>query len=113
VDIALVDVVVSNPGFIASRAVWDVSTIHEIFLSRAEPGNIGFSSVGAHVCALPANSGKGVHIAIGDGSQKVKAPIAPGLIRWLPIGSCGCSTPRNPSRSPSSPRSSPWTESGS
>ncbi|MBI5014474.1 MAG: NAD(+)/NADH kinase [Deltaproteobacteria bacterium] len=86
VDIALVDVVVSNPGFLASRAVWDVSTIREIFLTRAEPGNIGFSSVGAHICALPANSGKGVHITIGDGSERVKAPIAPGLIRWVSIG---------------------------
>ena len=96
VDIALVDVVVSNPGFIASRAVWDVSTIHEIFLTRAEPGTIGFSSVGANVCALPANSGKGVHITIGDGGQRVKAPIAPGLIRWVSVASYRVFEPAEP-----------------
>lgn len=88
IDIALVDVVVSIAGFIASRAVWDVSTIKEIFLSRAEPGNIGFSSIGGHLCALQSNSGKGVHIKVGPGSKRVKAPIAPGLIRSVSIESC-------------------------
>jgi predicted polyphosphate/ATP-dependent NAD kinase len=86
-DIALVDIVVSKSSFIASRAVWDVSTLHEIFLARAEPGNIGFSSVGGLLCALPPNSGKGVHITIGPGKQKVKAPIAPGLMCWLSVAS--------------------------
>jgi predicted polyphosphate/ATP-dependent NAD kinase len=86
-DIALVDVVVSKAGFIATRAVWDVSTIQEIFLSRAEPGNIGFSSVGGYLCALQSISGKGVHIKVGPGSKKVKAPIAPGLIRSVSIES--------------------------
>ena len=42
VDIALIDIVVSKPGFIASRAVWDISNVQEIFLSRAEAGHIGF-----------------------------------------------------------------------
>jgi predicted polyphosphate/ATP-dependent NAD kinase len=86
-DIALIDVVVSEAGFIASRAVWDVSRLREIFLSRAEPGNIGFSSVGGHLCALDSGSGKGVHIKIGPGKRKVKAPIAPGLIRTVSVES--------------------------
>lgn len=86
-DIALVDVVVSNAVFIGSRAVWDISTLQEIFLARAEPGNIGFSSVGGHLNALESGSGKGVYIKIGPGKRKVKAPIAPGLIRTLPIES--------------------------
>jgi predicted polyphosphate/ATP-dependent NAD kinase len=87
-DIALVDVVVSNAVFIGSRAVWDISTLQEIFLARAEPGNIGFSSVGGHLYALQSSSSRrGVHIKIGPGKQKVKAPIAPGLIREVPVKS--------------------------
>jgi predicted polyphosphate/ATP-dependent NAD kinase len=86
-DIALVDVVVSKGGFIASRALWDVSTIQEIFLSRAEPGNIGFSSVGGNLCATGYESGKGVHIIVGPGKHKVMAPIAPGLIRSVSVES--------------------------
>ncbi|UCF92414.1 MAG: NAD(+)/NADH kinase, partial [Desulfobacterales bacterium] len=87
VDIALVDVVVSKSGFIATRAIWDVSTLKEIFLTRCEPGNIGFSSVGGLLCPLPPADGKGLHIVLGPGQHRVKAPIAPGLISWLPIQS--------------------------
>ena len=85
VDMALVDVVVSEAGFIASRALWDISKIKEIFLARAEPENIGFSSIGGILCGLTPDSGKGVHIVIGEGNRKIKAPIAPGLIRTVPI----------------------------
>lgn len=86
-DIALVDVVVSSSEFVASRAVWDVDTLREIFLSQSEPGNIGFSSLGGYICRLPENSGKGLYIVVGKGGQKVRAPIAPGLVRWVPIES--------------------------
>ena len=87
VDTALIDIVVSEPGFIASRAVWDISKIQEIFLSRAEPENIGFSSIGGNIPGLSSAKGKGIHIIIGPGQYKVKAPIAPGLIRWVPVNS--------------------------
>jgi hypothetical protein len=87
VDIALIDVVVSKPGFIASRAVWDISDVQEIFLSRAEPGHIGFSSIGGHIPDLPSAAGQGIHIIIGAGRHEVKAPIAPGLIRTVPVKS--------------------------
>jgi predicted polyphosphate/ATP-dependent NAD kinase len=87
IDIALVDVVVSSSYFIGSRAVWDMSTLQEIFLSRSEPNKIGFSSVGGHLCPLLSDSGKGLHIVIGSGNIKVRAPIAPGLIRTLPVSS--------------------------
>lgn len=87
VDIALVDVVVSRSDFVATRAIWDVSILKEVFLARSELGNIGLSSIGGLLCPLPSNSGKGLHIVIGPGKQKVKVPIAPGLISWLPIQS--------------------------
>lgn len=87
VDIALVDIVVSRPGFVGARAIWDVSTLYELFLTRAEPGQIGFSSVGGYLHPLPQGCGVGLHIVIGEGSQQVKAPIAPGLICSLPIAS--------------------------
>ncbi len=87
VDIALVDVVVSKAGFLASRAVWDETTLLEIFLTRAEPGNIGFSSIGGHLCAQEPGNGRGVHITIGEGNSLVRAPIAPGLVRDVPVAS--------------------------
>lgn len=87
VDIALVDVVVSKAEFVASRAVWDESTLDEVFLTRAEPENIGFSSLGGYLCHVPADSGMALYIAVGPGGQRVRAPIAPGLVRWVPIES--------------------------
>lgn len=87
IDIALVDILVSDARFVASRAVWDVSTLLEIFLARSEPANIGFSSAGGRICPLPPDSGRGLYITIGPGKHRVKTPIAPGLICWLDIGS--------------------------
>jgi len=95
-DIALIDVVVSSAEFVASRAVWDVSTLIEVFLTQAEPGNIGFSSLGGYICRLPADSGKGLHIIIGEGERKVRAPIAPGLVHWVPIKSYRIFEPNDP-----------------
>ena len=53
-DIALVDVALSKERFVATRAIWDMNTIYEVFLTRAEPSSIGLSSIGAQV-------GGGVH----------------------------------------------------
>jgi hypothetical protein len=86
-DIALVDIVISNQGFIASRALWNIDHITEVFLTRAEPQNIGFSSLGGYLCHLSPDSGQGLHLRIGQGTTMVKAPIAPGLIKWVPIES--------------------------
>jgi len=87
VDIALVDVVVSSLNFVAARAIWDVSTLREVFLTQADPGNIGFSSLGGYLAPLPPRSGQGLYIRIGPGQLRVKAPIAPGLVHWVPIAS--------------------------
>lgn len=84
-DMALVDAAVSKSGFIASRAVWDVSTLKEIFLARAAPENIGFSSIGGLILGAPLGEGQGLHIVLGEGGRIVRAPIAPGLIRQVPF----------------------------
>jgi hypothetical protein len=87
VDTALVDLVVTGEAFVASRALWEVSSLKEVFLTRAEPENIGFSSLGGYLCHLPLGSGKGLHLRIGEGGRIVRAPIGPGLIKDVPIAS--------------------------
>ncbi|MBU2648968.1 NAD(+)/NADH kinase [bacterium] len=84
-DIALVDLVVSSMEHVGSRAIWDESTLEEVFLTRSEPGNIGFSSLGWHLHPTAPLDPFGLHILIGAGQYQVKAPIAPGLIRTIPI----------------------------
>jgi hypothetical protein len=87
VDIALIDIVVTDEDFVGSRALWDVSSLKEVFLTRAEPENIGFSSLGGYLCYLPQHSGQGLYLRIGPGGKRVRAPIAPGLIKPVPIES--------------------------
>ena len=93
-DIALVDVALSRERFVATRAIWDISTIFEVFLTRAEPSSIGLSSVGARLQPLSMADDGGLYYCIGSGTTdagrdssatSVLAPIAPGIISRVPI----------------------------
>lgn len=85
VDLALVDVVVYDDLFVASRAIWDLSKVREIILAHAGPANIGLSSIGGNLYCAQLNGQHGVYIRTGEGPLEVTAPIAPGLIRHLRI----------------------------
>ena len=96
-DMALIDVALSRERFVATRAIWDMSTIYEVFLTRAEPSSIGLSSIGARLQPLSLEEEGGLYyrLANSDGvesagrnpdtSIKVLAPIAPGMISTVPI----------------------------
>ena len=86
-DMALVDLVVTDPGLVGARAVYDVRVIREIILCRAAPGHIGFSSVGAAVHPLAPDEEAGLRLILGEGGQLVRAPIAPGLLADLSLAS--------------------------
>ena len=84
-DIALVDLAVSTDRFVGARAIWDMSTIHELFLTRAEPASIGLSAIGAQLRITAPDEPVGLHIGLGHGSTEVLAPVAPGLVRPVSI----------------------------
>ena len=100
-DIALVDVALSKERFVATRAIWDMNTIYEVFLTRAEPSSIGLSSIGARLEAVSLTDGGGLHYRIADGGIaedgkspelddsliQVRAPIAPGSVPLVGIES--------------------------
>jgi hypothetical protein len=79
-DIALIDAAVYDERFVATRAIWEAAKIKEVVLTRAEPGNIGLSSIGAHLLAGDRPPGHGLHLRMGPGGRPVLAPIAPGLV---------------------------------
>ena len=91
IDLALIDVVVSDDIFIGSRAIWDVTKVRTIILSRSEPSNIGLSSVGGNLFCAELDEYHGVHLEVGDGKMHVTAPIAPGLIDQVGIRATACS----------------------
>lgn len=80
VDLALVDAVVYDDVFVASRAVWDMSKVRQIFLNRAEPDNIGLSSIGGLLQPIRAEEPYGLCLELGNHGRPVTAPVAPGII---------------------------------
>src|SRR6266566_2870835 len=87
VDHALVDVVVSSLPFIGSRAIWDLSTVREVVLSRVAPATIGLSALGGALLnsSTEADAQQGMHIVLGTGNRQLLAPLAPGLIEWVAV----------------------------
>ena len=101
-DMALVDVAISRERFVASRAIWDMNTIYEVFLSRAEPASIGLSSIGARLQPVSLADDGGLYFSLGPvndvgsdstrsnpglSGEVVLAPIAPGMIPSVSIKS--------------------------
>ena len=84
-DIALIDVAVSKERFIGARAIWDIDTIHELFLSEFLPGSIGLSSIGAQLGYTGNDEFLGMHLKIGPGGIEVLAPVAPGKVVRVPV----------------------------
>jgi predicted polyphosphate/ATP-dependent NAD kinase len=84
-DLALVDAVVYDDVFIGSRAIWDMSKVHTVFLNRAEPGSIGLSSLGGLLNPVGPDEPAGLCLELGDSGRLVTAPVAPGMIRKVRI----------------------------
>ncbi len=81
VDLALVDALVYDSVFIASRAVWDMDKVRTVFLNRAEPENIGISSIGGQIHPVGPADPMGLCLELGGNGRAVIAPVAPGMIR--------------------------------
>lgn len=73
-DIALVDVAVSKERFVGARAIWDMDTVHEIFLARAEPASIGLSAIGARLHPLSLDDDSGIYVKLGNGGNYGHGP---------------------------------------
>lgn len=90
-DIALVDAAVSRQTMVGARALWDVGTLESVFLTRAEASSIGIASIGARLALIALDEPLGLHIefpATGHaGAHSSIAPIAPGMVREVPIES--------------------------
>ncbi|HHV82194.1 MAG TPA: ATP-NAD kinase [Tepidanaerobacter syntrophicus] len=85
-DIALIDAVVSKENFVGSRAIWDISTISDIFVTRAHPWSIGLSSIAGCFMKVLREDEFGLHARIGDnGGKVVSAPISAGVIRDVSV----------------------------
>jgi predicted polyphosphate/ATP-dependent NAD kinase len=84
-DVALIDLAVSNDPFVGARALWDASQIAHVVLTCAIPGSIGLSALGTAVRPTGTDEPCGLHLEIGEGGSIAFVPLAPGLLRRVPI----------------------------
>jgi predicted polyphosphate/ATP-dependent NAD kinase len=84
-EIALIDAVVMQAGFAASRAIWETSRIREVVLTRAQADAVGMAAVGGMLHAVKPCEDVGLHLLLGEGPTEVEAAIAPGLIQPVRI----------------------------
>ena len=86
VDIALIDVCVTNDTFVASRAVWNVDSIQELFVTVAKPDSIGMSAIVGSYTAIDELAPEGYYMQCGTPAKaRTMAAIAPGLLHPVNI----------------------------
>jgi predicted polyphosphate/ATP-dependent NAD kinase len=88
VDLALVDAVICDERSIASRAVWDATTVRLVVVTRRLPAQIGFMALAGNIPQREEGGDSGFVIETHADAPTVLAPIAPGLI--VPVGVRRC-----------------------
>jgi Uncharacterized conserved protein len=84
VDIALVDAAVFADVFMASRAVWEMDKVPQLFMTRCRADAIGLSAIGGQLAAIAPEEPRGLALELGPASNRgnlavVSAAIAPGM----------------------------------
>ena len=86
VDLALVDAAVYDDVFLASRAVWRMEKVPQLFLTRCSADSIGLSAIGGGIRGIRPEEPCGLALTLGEpASLTVTAPIAPGMFVDTPI----------------------------
>ena len=85
-DVALVDVAVSSKRFVGSRAIWDTSSVSDLYLAKASPETIGLSSIGGFINPLQETDDFGIHLELDvQAKRKVMAPVIPGKLEIIGV----------------------------
>jgi predicted polyphosphate/ATP-dependent NAD kinase len=84
IDQALVDIALLSTQFTGAKAVWEAESLCQIFVSRAQPFNIGISSVIGMIRPIERAHPGGATVTISANGQQVLSPIAPGT--FVPVG---------------------------
>ena len=96
VESALVDIAASTEPFLGARAIMELASLRQLWLTQAVPGAIGLSAIGAHLHPVSPAAEHGLLIELGAatrlanvaaGGISVLVPIAPGVVRLASIRS--------------------------
>lgn len=86
IDLALVDLCVTDDPCIGARALWTTQNLKELFVTFAGADAIGLSAIAGQLYPVDRSEAYGLHLTLAppDGLlTEVMAPIAPGLL--LPV----------------------------
>ena len=89
-EIALVDVAVVAERYIGARAIWKTDNFRDLFVTFGRPDGIGMSSIIGLLAPLDRETPEGRRvrlIPVDQADHVLAAPIAPGLIEDIGIGS--------------------------
>ncbi len=99
VERALVDVAISDSDGVGSGAVWDATSLSELFLCFAEADAIGLSAIGGHLPPIGRREPGGLAVGIGEPTvTKIRPPIGPGLLTPVGIRSISVLEPDSPTQ---------------
>ena len=84
-EIALVDAVTLADDFLGNRMPVDGAQMRQVLVSRAHPASIGLSSLAGLLRPCPFDDDAGVLVECGPGGQPLRAALAPGLYRTVPV----------------------------
>lgn len=85
-DIALVDAVISNETYIASKAIWDMENIRKIFVTRSHPASIGFSSIVGSKKIVNPQDDFGACLNVNNSKDSVMAAVSAGVLEPVVVG---------------------------
>ncbi|MCO5220154.1 MAG: NAD(+)/NADH kinase [Thermomicrobiales bacterium] len=92
-DLALIDAVLSAHQWVGARALWDASHLTEVVVSRIVPSAIGICGIGGLLFPDKAGMEGGAHVVVGGDDRTLLAPVAPGLLRSIPISAANLLAP--------------------
>jgi predicted polyphosphate/ATP-dependent NAD kinase len=90
-DIAIVDAVITHDRSVGARALWKTSSLAAAYLAFADPQAIGLSAIGGLLQPVGRRDPGGLAVQLASDEQHallaLNAPIAPGMVRPVPIAS--------------------------
>lgn len=90
-DIAIVDAVVTHDRSVGARALWKPESLYSAYLAFADPQSIGLSAIGGLLQPVGRRDGGGLAVQMAHDDRhallSLHAPIAPGMVRPVPIAS--------------------------
>jgi predicted polyphosphate/ATP-dependent NAD kinase len=88
-DIAIVDAAITHDRSVGARALWKTGSLDAVYLAFAEAQAIGLSAIGGLLEPVGRREPGGLAVqvaAVGQPARVVlQAPIAPGMVRPVPI----------------------------